>query len=282
MTQTFASFSPEDMHLLAPFMKIGLLATVTPEGLPHLTFISSMRPNTPTQLTWGQFVEGTSKQFIRQNPKVGFLMMTLQKELWRGKATFTHTASQGPEYDFYNNVPMFRYNAYFGIHTVYYMNLVHHLGRQPLPMNKIIPAAILTMLAKSLAPGRAEHDPLNLWTRSLLNKLDALKFLAYVDRDGYPVIVPVIQAQAAGREHVLFSTGAYGADLGAVPAGTKVAVFGLALTMEDVLMRGEFEGIKRYGGIRCGRVKVDWVYNSMPPAPRQIYPEVPLEPVTTF
>lgn len=282
MTQTFTSFSPEDMYLLAPFMKIGLLATVTPEGLPHLTFISSMRPNTPTQLTWGQFVEGASKQFIRQNPKVGFLMMTLQKELWRGKATFTHTASQGPEYDFYNNVPMFRYNAYFGIHTVYYMDLVHHLGRQPLPMNKIVPAAILTMLAKNLAPGRAVHDPLNLWTRNLLNKLDALKFLAYVDADGYPVVVPVIQAQAAGREHVLFSTGAYGADLEAVPAGTKVAVFGLALTMEDVLMRGEFEGIKRYGGIRCGRVKVDWVYNSMPPAPGQIYPEVPLEPVTIF
>lgn len=282
MTQIFRSFSDDDMKLLAPFMKIGLLATVTPEGLPHLTFISSMRPNTPTQLTWGQFVEGTSKQFIRRNPKVGFLMMTLQKDLWRGKATFTHTASQGPEYDFYNNVPMFRYNAYFGIHTVYFMDLVHQLGRQPLPMNKIIPAAILTMLAKTLSPGRSQHEPLNLWTRSLLNKLDALKFLAYVDDDGYPVIVPVIQAQAAGREHVLFSTGAYGADLEVVPAGKKVAIFGLALTMEDVLLRGEFEGIQRYGGIRCGRVRVDWVYNSMPPAAGQIYPAIPLEPVKVF
>jgi hypothetical protein len=282
MTNKFSSFSAEDMQLLAPFMKIGLLATITPEGLPHLTFISSMRPNTPTQLTWGQFVEGTSKQFIRQNPKVGFLMMTLQKELWRGKATFTHTASQGPEYDFYNNVPMFRYNAYFGIHTVYFMDLLHHLGRQPLPMNRIIPAAIMTMLAKFRTTGRSEHESLSPWTCGLLNKLDALKFLAYLDADGYPVIVPVIQAQAAGREHVLFSTGAYGDDLALVPDGAKVAVFGLMLSMEDVLMRGEFEGIRRYNGIPCGRVKVDWVYNSMPPSPRQIYPEVPMEPVRKF
>jgi hypothetical protein len=233
-------------------------------------------------LTWGQFVEGTSKEFIRKDPKVGFLMMTLQKDLWRGKAAFTHTASDGPEYDFYNNVPMFRYNAYFGIHTVYFMDLVHHHGRQPLPMNKIIPAAILTMLAKTLAPGKGEHAPLNTWTRALLNKLDALKFLAYVDSDGYPVIVPVIQAQAAGVEHVLFSTGAYGTDLEVIPSGKPVALFGLALTMEDVLLRGEFEGIRRYGGIPCGRMRVNWVYNSMPPAPRQIYPEVPLLPVDVF
>ena len=282
MTQTYTSFSPDDMRLLAPFMKIGILATVTPDGLPHLTMISSLRPNTPSQLTWGQFVEGTSKQYIRQNPKVGFLMMTLQKDLWRGKATFTHTATQGPEYDFYNNVPMFRYNAYFGIHTVYYMDLVGHLGRQPLPMNRIVPAAIQTILAKTLAPSRAQHQSLNLWTRTLLNKLDTLKFLAYVDADGYPVVVPVIQAQAAGSGHVLFSTGAYGEDLARVPAGATAAVFGLALTMEDVLLRGGFEGIRRFGGLCCGRVRVDWVYNSMPPAPGQIYPALPLEPVREF
>ncbi len=87
-----------------------------------------MRPNTPRQLTWGQFIEGTRKQFIRLNPKAGFLMMTQKKEIWRG----------------------------------------------------------------------------------------------------------------------------------------------------------EFEGLRRYGGVRCGRLKVDWVYNSMPPAPQQIYPEIPLTPVTTF
>jgi hypothetical protein len=244
--------------------------------------ISSLRPNTPTQLTWGQFVEGRSKQYIRENPRVGFLMMTLQKDLWRGKAIFTHTADRGAEYDFYNNVPMFRYNAYFGIHTVYYMDLIHHLGRQPLPMNKIIPAAILTMLAKTIAPAKSEIAPLNLWTRSLLNKLDALKFLSYLDTDGHPVIVPVIQAQAAGSGHVLFSTGAYAEDLALVPPGTQVAVFGLALSMEDVLMRGVFEGIHRYAGIPCGRVQVDWVYNSMPPAPGQIFPPLPLEAVRNF
>lgn len=273
------TFSETDLRLLAPFLKIGILATVNPQGLPHLTMISSLRPNTPTQLTWGQFVEGTSKQYIRQNPKAGFLMMTLQKQLWRGKADFTHTASQGPEYEYYNNVPMFRYNAYFGIHTVYYMDLVEHSGQQALPMKKIVPAALQTMLARRFSSRRVCSQPINHWTRSLLNKLDTLKFLAYVAVDGYPVIVPVIQAQAADREHVIFAASAYQDELSAIPSGAPVAVFALALSMEDVLLRGEFEGIRRLVGVPCGQVRFDWVYNSMPPTPGQIYPPLPLEPV---
>lgn len=52
--------------------------------------------------------------------------------------------------------------------------------------------------------------------------------------------------------------------------------------MEDVLVRGEFLGLQRRAGILCGQVKVDWVYNSMPPAPGQIYPPLPLEAVQEF
>jgi hypothetical protein len=29
-------------------------------------------------------------------------------------------------------------------------------------------------------------------------------------------------------------------------------------------------------------LEVDWVYNPMPPLPRQIYPPLPLEPVREF
>jgi hypothetical protein len=223
-----------------------------------------------------------SKQHVRQHPQVGFLIMTLDKQLWRGKAVYTHTASQGPEFEMYNNTPMFRYNAYFGIHTVYYMDLVEHSGRQALPMGRVVLAAVKTVVAKALSRERGRVAVLNLWTRQLMNKLDGLKFLAYVGGDGYPVIIPIIQAQAADAETIIFSLGPYGRELEAIPAGATVAVFGLSLEMEDVLMRGAFEGVQRVGGVRCGRVSVNWVYNPMPPKPQQIYPPPVFEPVTHF
>ncbi len=275
------TFSEADITAFMPEMKIGLLATVNDAGLPHLTLISTFRAGSPTQLTWGQFTEGLSKQYIRQRPQVGFMVMTLNKEVWRGKATFTHTARQGPEYDAYNNIPMFRYNAYFGIHTVYYMDLIAHTGRQVLPMGQVILAAMQTMLARTLARKR-KATVLNLWTRRLFNKLDNLKFVAYVDTDGHPVIIPAIQAQALDASRVVFSTGAFGDELRAIPAGVSLAVFGMTLDMEDVLLRGAFEGIRRIAGIPCGAVAVDWVYNPMPPKPEQIYPATALEAVRVF
>ncbi len=61
-----------------------------------------------------------------------------------------------------------------------------------------------------------------------------------------------------------------------------MAIFGMSFDMETVLMRGEYAGIQRVAGIPSGVVTVDWVYNSMPPIPQQIYPPVKVEPVRDF
>ena len=279
---TLTRFSPEEIEAFRPTMKIGLVATLNDEGLPHLTLLSSLQANSPTQLIWGQFSEGMSKAHVQRDPRVGWLIMTLDRQLWRGKATFTHTATQGPEFEMYNNTPMFRYNAYFGVHTVFFLDLVAHTGRQPLPMGRVVLAAVQTMLARAISSSRGEKPVLNLWTQQLMNKLDNLKFLAYAGPDGYPVIVPAIQAMAGGSEEVIYSTGAYGEELGAIPEGATVAVFGMSLQMEDVLMRGKYLGLERRAGIRSGSVRVNWVYSPMPPKPQQIYPPVSVEPVTSF
>ena len=67
-----------------------------------------------------------------------------------------------------------------------------------------------------------------------------------------------------------------------IPRATPVAVFGLTMGMEDVLIRGTFRGYLRTMGLILGTVDIEWVYNSMPPAHGQIYPEVELKPVGEF
>ncbi len=280
--RSFTTFSAEDIQSTQPEMKVGLLATVTQTGLPHVTLISSLMACGPSQISFGQFTEGMSKKHILNNPKVGFLIMSLDKNLWRGKATYAHSAKEGREYDLYNNIPMFRYNAYFGVHTVYYMDLVMHTGKAPLPMNKIIFAAVQTMLACTLGRKLAEKSVLNGWTRRFVDKIDNLKFLSYVGEDGYPLIIPAIQTQSLDSQHVLFSTSVFTEELEAIPAGADIAVFSMALTMEDVLLRGKYLGLCRLGGVKTGVVKVDWVYNPMPPVPGQIYPPLEITPVTEY
>jgi hypothetical protein len=136
------------------------------------------------------------------------------------------------------------------------------------------------MLVRTLGRKPGKQTVLNDWTRAFLNKLDTLKFLSYVGADGYPVLIPAIQSQGLGSRHVLFSTSVYTDELEGIPPGTDLSLFGLALTMEDVLLRGNFLGFRRVAGIRAGVVQVDWVYNPMPPVPGQVYPPLELKAVT--
>jgi len=278
----FKTFSEQDIESFKPEMKIGLIATVNEAGQPHLTLISTVQACSPTEMFWGQFSEGMSKANIKRNPKTGFLIMTLDKNLWRGKTGFTRTAKSGNEYELLNNTPMFRYNAYFGIHTVYYMDLVSHTGKEALPMTNVIQAAIKTMIAKTLAGKGEGQEVLNHFTHKLIDKMDNLKFLAYVDTDGYPVIIPVIQAQTAGSDRVIFAASVYGSELKAIPSGSTAALFCMSFEMQTVLLRGIYRGTRSIGGIECGELIADWVYSPMPPKSEQVYPPQKLEAVTTF
>jgi hypothetical protein len=103
------------------------------------------------------------------------------------------------------------------------------------------------MLARKLSRQRGGLPALNLWTQDFFNRLDNLKFLAYVGEDGYPVVLPVIQAQALSAGRLLFSSSAYRTDLLAIPAGASVAVFAMSLKMQDVLARGVYGGIRYVG-----------------------------------
>ena len=274
------TLTPEDIRAFEPEAKVGLLATVDGSGLPHITLITTLRAKSADGLMWGQFSEGRSKINVRQNPKTGFLVLTMDKRLWRGTARWTHTENTGKDFELYNNQPMFRYNAYLGIHTVHYMNLVETGGEEKLPMAGIVTAALATRLAR-LGSGRGKKI-LKPWAEGVFNDMAALKFLAHVDADGFPKLIPVIQCQAARSDSLILSSLAYSSELGAISPGTPVAVFALTLKMESVLVRGIFAGLGMGPLGRTGRIPIDWVYNSMPPKQGRIYPPVSMEPVTEF
>ncbi len=275
-------FSSDDMKAFAPSEKVGIIATVTEGGLPHMSLLTSVMAAGPDQLTVGEFCQGLSKEYMQHTRKIAFAILTLDKKLWRGKAIWTHLKKEGPEYEIYNNQPMFRYNTYFGINTVHYFNLTETTTGSALPLASIIKSALLTKMIKGGAAKQSGARVLSYFGEKLFNGLDSLKFLSFIDRDGFPSVIPVIQCQAAGSGRLVFYPGAFGAELNKLQQGMPLAVFGLTMQMEDVLVRGIFNGYSRYRGVKLGTVDIDWVYNSMPPNHGQIYPPVPLERVVNF
>ena len=273
-------FTEQEMRAFERDAKIGLVATVDGGGLPHLTLITSIQARDPTHLMYGQFCEGLSKTHVKENARTGFLIMSPEKELWRGKALWTHEAKSGEDYETYNKKPMFRYNSYFGIHTVHYLDLVTCGGKEKADVPRIALGSLITMLSRHLArthPARSRQPEriLKPWAEAHIAKPGTLKFLSYVGGDGYPVIVPVVPCQTVDSRRLVFAPTVYRRELAAVPTGTRIAVFALNLQMESVLVRGVFAGYRRYVGPPVGIIDIDWVYNSMPPKQGTIYPPNP-------
>ncbi|NOY69195.1 MAG: pyridoxamine 5'-phosphate oxidase family protein [Deltaproteobacteria bacterium] len=285
MNYPLRAFDESSISAFMPVEKIGLVASVNPDGLPHVTLITSIRASGPSTVTLGEFCKGTSKTNIAKNPKTAFLIMTMDRRLWRGHAVWTHLKEEGPEFESYNDLPMFRYNAYFGINTVHYLDLVDAAGPAGLPLPSIIAASLATLVnAKGAATHKSDKAGnqeriLSFFGEKLINTLGCLKFLAYIKDDGFPEIIPILQCRAAGSSRLVFSFLAYGAELKKVPAGATVAVFSVTMQMEDVLVRGRFSGISNNPILPSAYVDIDWVYNSMPPGHGQIWPPVPLSPV---
>ncbi|MFA6032326.1 MAG: pyridoxamine 5'-phosphate oxidase family protein [Myxococcota bacterium] len=272
-------FTESDMKSFEPEAKLGLLATVTPDGLPHITLITTFRAKSAVELMWGQFIEGKSKKNVQTNPKTAFAILNNDRQLWRGTAVWTHTAREGDDYTVFNNMPMFRYNSYFGIHTVHYMDLVGTTGMTMLKLPQVITSSLLTMAARQFAGTGVKDEILKPFAVGLFNGMTTVKFISWIGADGFPRLVPAMQCQAADSRRLVFVPFAYGDELAEIPDGATVAVFGVSFSMEDCLVRGRFS---RRAGLPFCHVDINWVYNSMPPNPGQIYPEVKLEPVTVF
>lgn len=274
--------SADDILAFEPENKIGLLATINKQGLPHLTLITTLQANGPDEIVWGQFTEGTSKENVLFNPKTGFLIMTLDKSLWRGKTSWTTSKKEGKEYVKFNKLPMWRYNSYFGLHTIHYMKLMEVTEKTALPMVGVVAATLLTKFAKGSARSKLKEPVLNEWTFKFLNQLDTLKFMSYVSDDGYPVIIPLIQCQAADSQRLVFHPGGFKEELLSLKVDTDVVILGLSLDMKDVVVRGKFLGYQRHQMVQLGKIDLNWVYNSMPPLMGQIYPPVPVQTVEDF
>jgi hypothetical protein len=185
MTVTRSCFTHDEQKAFEPAEKIGIVACVNPHGQPHVSLITSIMAPRPDQITLGEFCRGLSKQYIQQAPDIAFLIMTMDRRLWRGRARWTHLRREGPEFQRYNDIPMFRYNTYFGINTVHYLDLVETTEAMPLPMAGIVASALLTRLGKGAAATGDPQRILKPFAEGLFNQMGSLKFISYIGRTAY-------------------------------------------------------------------------------------------------
>lgn len=258
--------------------KVALLATVDPDGRPHVTLITSIHARTPTELMFGQFCEGRSKDNVRREPRVGVLVMTRDLRMWRCTARWTGETQHGEDYELYNKKPMFRYNAYVGIHTIHYFDLVTVSPGEQTSRAELVRGALKAWCARPFLRPTGNGRILSPWAVRLLGQATTLTFVAFVGSDGYPRIVPLVPCPPVGSAQVAVFPGRRHVEMADLRPGTMLACYGLNLGMESVLVSGQVAELRRVAGMRVAVIDIDQIYNSMPPQHGVVYPPQPLEP----
>lgn len=276
--------SEESIQFTQPGMMLKLIGTIDERGWPHITFIAMNRIINKRQAVWGAFSEGTSKKYVKENPKQGILYMTADMpfKFLQVKADFDHTATEGKDLEFFNNSDLFRYFTYYRVHTAYYNNIVNASPIRNLPLFGIVKGIIKNIIGKGGAKTKLNEKRLNVIGYDLFTTTIAIRAISYIDpSDGYPIIIPCIQLQAADHNRLVFPPSVLKEDLYKIPFDSKVAVFGMNFDFASQVVKGTFTGFKKFRGIKFGVIEIEEIYNSSPLVVGKIYPEIETLPKVT-
>jgi len=275
--------SKEAFELTQIPMMVKLLATTDENGWPHLTFIAANKAKTESQIVWGQFLHGKSKEFIQERPKHGYLFMTIKRpfKMVQIKADFSHILKSGDDLDFWNSRDM-RYSTTMNVWRAFYSNIYKSSQIQHVSLGKLLKGILFTLFAKGVAKNKLTENRLDNFGKKIFSGAMNPKFIAFLDpKDQYPVVVPCFQALAADYTKLVFSPTLFKEQLELIPEGSKVAIFGMTMDFIAQVVKGTFNGFRKYRGVTLGEINIEHVYNSTPPLPGTIYPEIEVLPEIT-
>jgi hypothetical protein len=276
--------SEEAIEFTQPDIMLKLVSTVDDRGWPHITMISSNRLIGKSELVWGQFTEGTSKEFVKKNPKQGIFYMTAEMpfKYLQVKADFSYTTKEGEDLEHFNKSNLMRYFTYVRVHTAYYNAIRKATQVRNLPLVGVIMGIMKNMIGKGGAKTKLPEKRLNVIGYKLFKAPIAVRVISYIDpEDNYPLMIPCLQLQAADHNRLVFPLTVAKEDLLKIPQDSKVAVFGMNFDFANQVVKGTFTGFKKYRGIKFGVIDIEEIYNGAPPIIGKIYPEIQTLPKIT-
>jgi len=239
------------------------LATRNVEGIPNVVPVVSLLPadDQPDVVFFGNFLLRKSIQNLKQDTRLGILVITPELKGWILTGDFLEFQRTGPYVDRQMSSSLLRYNAYTGIRNAGVIRLRSVEGTFSLSKRQVVTDYLLARLA---AFGVSRHGnggvTLPLAVRREFARMIAVKVLAWIGADGYPVVVPALSLQPAGTHTLVGRLGR--SPLPRPSPGSSVASNILTFEAISYQIKGEWAGSGPTGTLR-----VQKVYAGGPPLP---------------
>ncbi len=239
------------------------LATRSRDGKPNVVPLVSLAPAEDQEglLTFGNFLLRKSIENLKEDSRVGILVITPSLEGWRLRGDFLEFQTSGPYVERQKAGPLLRYNAYTGVRNAGLIRVGKLLG--PFRVSR---AQVLSeyLLARAAAVGQARRTRSGVQlprpVRKEFGRMVAVKVMAWIGESGYPEVVPMLSLQPAGRSALV---GWHIPEGMPRPAdGAQVAAN--ILTFEAISYQAKGRWV---AGPRAGAIEVSEVYAGGPPLP---------------
>lgn len=235
------------------------LATRSRLGVPNVVPCISILPaeDQPDTLFFGNFLLRKSISNLTEDQRIAVLVITPELRGWMLRGRLVEFQRTGPYVDRQMSGSLLRYNAYTGIRNAGILQVESVEGTFAISKLQVVTDYALARLAAWMAGSQSQGGTtLPLAVRREFAKMVAVKVLAWVRDDGYPVIVPALSLQPAGDKRLACWKGIR--NLPAPPANAQVATNVLTFEAVSYQAKGRWTG---------NWLAVDRVYAGGPPIP---------------
>jgi hypothetical protein len=122
--------------------------------------------------------------------------------------------------------------------AVHIEKLVEVSEKQKLSILKILIGSFKSRCLKKHIKIKDNISRLPTYGVKLAKPLSALKFLSFIDKDGYPIILPVMQSKVLDVNHIGICNNVNTEIIDMIPNGSKVAMFVANFSLVSLMIQG--------------------------------------------
>lgn len=264
---------PGLLEALSHEMTPKFLASRSADAMPNVVPVTSIMPagDVEDRLIFGNFLLRKSIGNLDADPRVSVLVITTDLEGWVMQGDFVGWQRAGAYVDRLNSTDLLRYNPYTGIRNAGIIQAREVLRHFRISKLRVLADYLLARIAARPRELLEEATAMPPVVRERFSPMTAVRVLAFLDGEGYPVTAPVLSLQPAGERALVCAEGLAADVLEPLTRGDPVAASLLTLDVVSFQAKGRWLGRRRVMGAPVGAMAVTAVYAGGPPIPgRQV------------
>ncbi|MFW9794124.1 MAG: hypothetical protein ACFFEE_07480 [Candidatus Thorarchaeota archaeon] len=255
----------ELVDALKEFLTPKFMVTKNSESEPNVAPVMSWTLYKGNTLVYGDFMTYKSRKNVNDgNTQMSILVFTTNLDSWLIKADFESYHQNDDIYEFIAQTPLFRYNNYTNARGVGVAEANWASQKYNISKLSVLSAFLKAKLAGRRVPTEETIEgnmPLNVLKR--LSQMAAVKIIAYVAEDGYPVAFPEFGMLPISSNRIVVKRGEEKRREFELKDGMRVAISLVTLEPAAFQLKGYFREIDDSNGY----IELDRVYTCSLPRP---------------